>query len=63
MQTGNTSTMIFTVAEIIEHLSSLMTLYTGDVISLTIDGLGQQLKPSIKTPDSYSSAGEIFLAN
>ena len=44
IQTGNTSTMIFTVAEIIEHLSSLMTLYTGDVISLTIDDLGQQLQ-------------------
>ena len=33
MQTGNTSTMIFTVAEIIEHLFSLMTLYPGDVIT------------------------------
>ena len=69
MQRGNTSTMIFTVAEIIEHLSSLMTLHPGDVIttgtppgvamgmkpepiylkkgdvmSLTIDGLGQQLQ-------------------
>ena len=69
MQTGNTSTMIFSVAEIIEHLSSLMTLHPGDVIttgtppgvamgmkpepiflkkgdvmSLTIDGLGQQLQ-------------------
>ena len=32
MQTGNTSTMIFTVAQIIEHLSSLMTLHPGDVI-------------------------------
>ena len=69
MQTGSTSKMIFTVAEIIEHLFSLMTLYPGDVIttgtppgvamgmkpepiylkkggvmSLTIDGLGQQLQ-------------------
>jgi 2-keto-4-pentenoate hydratase/2-oxohepta-3-ene-1,7-dioic acid hydratase in catechol pathway len=33
MQTGSTSTMIFTVAEIIEHLFSLMTLYPGDVIT------------------------------
>ncbi len=32
-QTGNTKTMIFTVAEIIEHLSGLMTLHPGDVIS------------------------------
>ena len=38
-------------------------LKKGGVMSLTIDGLGQQLKPSIKTPDSYSSPGEIFLAN
>jgi 2-keto-4-pentenoate hydratase/2-oxohepta-3-ene-1,7-dioic acid hydratase in catechol pathway len=32
-QTGNTSTMIFSVAEIISHLSQLMTLHPGDVIS------------------------------
>ena len=32
-QTGNTKTMIFSVAEIIEHLSGLMTLHPGDVIS------------------------------
>jgi 2-keto-4-pentenoate hydratase/2-oxohepta-3-ene-1,7-dioic acid hydratase in catechol pathway len=32
-QTGNTRTMIFTVAQIIEHLSGLMTLHPGDVIS------------------------------
>ncbi len=32
-QTGNTKTMIFTVAQIIEHLSGLMTLHPGDVIS------------------------------
>ncbi len=32
-QTGNTKTMIFTVAQIISHLSHLMTLHPGDVIS------------------------------
>ena len=32
-QTGNTKTMIFTVAEIVSHLSHLMTLHPGDVIS------------------------------
>lgn len=32
-QTGNTRTMIFSVAEIISHLSQLMTLHPGDVIS------------------------------
>ena len=66
MQNGNTSNMIFTVRQIIAHLSQLMTLYPGDIISsgtpagvamgmpeprylrsgdvmeLSIDGLGQQ---------------------
>ncbi|MEM6888620.1 MAG: fumarylacetoacetate hydrolase family protein [Pseudomonadota bacterium] len=47
MQTGNTSTMIFTVAEIIEHLSSLMTLNPGDVISTgTPPGVGMGMKPA-----------------
>ena len=32
-QTGNTRTMIFTVAQVISHLSQLMTLHPGDVIS------------------------------
>ena len=46
MQTGNTSTMIFTVAEIIEHLSSLMSLHAGDVISTgTPPGVGMGIKP------------------
>ena len=46
MQTGNTETMIFTVAEIIEHLSSLMTLHPGDVISTgTPPGVGMGMKP------------------
>lgn len=46
MQTGNTATMIFTVAEIIEHLSSLMTLHPGDVITTgTPPGVGLGIKP------------------
>lgn len=46
MQTGNTSTMIFTVAEIIEHLSGLMTLHPGDVITTgTPPGVGMGIKP------------------
>lgn len=46
MQTGNTATMIFTVAEIIEHLSSLMTLHPGDVITTgTPPGVGLGMKP------------------
>jgi len=48
MQTGNTSTMIFSVAECIEHLSGLMTLYPGDVISTgTPPGVGAGMKPSV----------------
>ena len=47
MQTGNTSTMIFTVAEIIEHLSQLFTLHPGDVISTgTPPGVGMGIKPN-----------------
>ena len=46
MQTGNTSTMIFTVAEIISHLSQMMTLKPGDVISTgTPPGVGMGIKP------------------
>lgn len=46
MQTGNTATMIFSVAEIIEHLSQLFTLHPGDVISTgTPPGVGMGIKP------------------
>ena len=46
MQTGNTNTMIFTVAQIISHLSQLMTLHPGDVISTgTPPGVGMGIKP------------------
>ncbi|MBT6190361.1 MAG: fumarylacetoacetate hydrolase family protein [Tateyamaria sp.] len=48
MQTGNTSTMIFSVAECIEHLSGLMTLHPGDVISTgTPPGVGSGMKPPV----------------
>ena len=47
MQIGNTNTMIFTVAEIIEHLSGLMTLHPGDVIATgTPPGVGMGMKPN-----------------
>jgi len=46
MQSGNTATMIFTVAEIIEHLSQLFTLHPGDLISTgTPPGVGLAIKP------------------
>jgi len=57
MQTGNTSTMIFTVAEIIEHLSGLMTLHPGDVISTgTPPGVGMGIKPD----PVYLKVGDVM---
>ncbi|MEM7472703.1 MAG: fumarylacetoacetate hydrolase family protein [Pseudomonadota bacterium] len=46
MQTGNTATMIFNVRQIVSHLSQLMTLEPGDVISTgTPPGVGGGKKP------------------
>jgi 2-keto-4-pentenoate hydratase/2-oxohepta-3-ene-1,7-dioic acid hydratase in catechol pathway len=46
MQKGNTRTMIFGVAECVSHLSQLMTLNPGDVISTgTPPGVGMGMKP------------------
>lgn len=46
MQTGNTSTMIFSVAETISYLSRYMTLKPGDVIATgTPPGVGMGIKP------------------
>ena len=57
MQTGNTSTMIFTVAEIIEHLSTLFTLHPGDVITTgTPPGVGMGIKPD----PVYLKAGDVM---
>lgn len=57
MQTGNTSTMIFTVAEIISHLSQLMTLHPGDVIATgTPPGVGMGQKPE----PIYLKAGDVM---
>lgn len=45
-QTGNTSKMIFSVAEIISHLSEFITLHPGDIISTgTPPGVGMGMKP------------------
>jgi 2-keto-4-pentenoate hydratase/2-oxohepta-3-ene-1,7-dioic acid hydratase in catechol pathway len=47
MQTGNTRTMIFSVAQIIAHVSSYMTLLPGDIITTgTPPGVGLGMKPS-----------------
>lgn len=46
MQDGSSADMIFSVAEIIAHLSELMTLYPGDIIATgTPAGVGMGQKP------------------
>ncbi|KIT15246.1 fumarylacetoacetate hydrolase family protein [Jannaschia aquimarina] len=57
MQTGNTSTMIFTVAQCISHLSQMFTLHPGDVISTgTPPGVGMGMKPD----PVYLKAGDVM---
>lgn len=57
MQTGTTSTMIFTVAQIVSHLSQMMTLHPGDVISTgTPPGVGMGMKPQ----PVYLKAGDTM---
>ncbi len=46
MQNGNSSDMIFSVGQIIAHLSELMTLHPGDIIATgTPAGVGMGQKP------------------
>jgi 2-keto-4-pentenoate hydratase/2-oxohepta-3-ene-1,7-dioic acid hydratase in catechol pathway len=46
MQTGNTRTMIFSVAKIVAHVSNYMTLLPGDIITTgTPPGVGMGKKP------------------
>ncbi|KNG95635.1 fumarylacetoacetate hydrolase family protein [Pseudaestuariivita atlantica] len=55
MQTGSTATMIFTVAQIIAHLSELFTLYPGDVITTgTPPGVGDGMRPQ-----QYLKVGDV----
>ena len=57
MQTGNTSTMIFSVAQIISHLSQLMTLHPGDIITTgTPPGVGMGIKPD----PVYLKSGDVM---
>lgn len=56
-QTGNTRTMIFTVAQIVSHLSQLGSLHPGDVISTgTPPGVGMGMKPE----PVYLKAGDTM---
>lgn len=48
LQTGNTRTMVFSVAKIISYLSEFMTLLPGDVITTgTPPGVGMGMKPPL----------------
>ncbi len=56
MQTGNTSTMIFTVAQIIAHLSEVMRLEPGDMIATgTPPGVGMG-----RDPKRYLKPGDVM---
>jgi 2-keto-4-pentenoate hydratase/2-oxohepta-3-ene-1,7-dioic acid hydratase in catechol pathway len=47
MQTGNTRTMIFGVAQLVSYISRFMTLYPGDLITTgTPPGVGMGMKPA-----------------
>lgn len=54
-QTGNTSTMVFGVAELVRYLSQFMTLEPGDLISTgTPPGVGMGMKPP-----QFLKAGDV----
>ncbi|WP_242417263.1 fumarylacetoacetate hydrolase family protein [Sphingomonas panni] len=57
MQTGNTRTMIFDVAELISYVSEYITLYPGDLmITGTPPGVGEGKKPE----SVYLKAGDTM---
>ncbi|MBA2672725.1 fumarylacetoacetate hydrolase family protein [Ramlibacter sp.] len=56
MQTGNTKTMIFNVAQIVSYVSQFMTLLPGDVITTgTPPGVGLGMKPPM-----YLKKGDVI---
>ena len=58
MQTGNTSTMIFSVAQIVAHVSRFVTLHPGDLILTgTPPGVGVGQKPQ-----RFLKAGDVVTA-
>jgi len=55
-QTGNTKTMIFTIAELVADVSKYMTLLPGDVVTTgTPPGVGMGQKPPL-----YLRAGQTM---
>ena len=60
MQTGNTKTMIFGVAEIVSYVSQFMTLEPGDLITTGTPpgvGLGQKPEPFYLKPGDVMELG------
>jgi len=56
MQTGNTRTMIFSVANLVSYISRFMTLEPGDIITTgTPPGVGLGMKPPV-----YLKAGDVI---
>lgn len=56
MQTGNTKTMIFSVAKLVSYVSQFMTLEPGDVITTgTPPGVGLGMKPPL-----YLKKGDVM---
>ena len=63
-QTGNTRTMVFTVAELVSYISRFMTLEPGDVISTGTPpgvGLGQKPDPVYLKPGDRMRLGIAHL--
>jgi 2-keto-4-pentenoate hydratase/2-oxohepta-3-ene-1,7-dioic acid hydratase in catechol pathway len=61
MQTGNTKTMIFTVAKLVSYVSQFMTLMPGDVITTgTPPGVAMGMKKNGKPAPSYLKAGDTI---
>ncbi len=55
-QTGNTKTMIFSVAQVVADVSKYMTLLPGDVITTgTPPGVGMGMKPE----PQFLKAGDV----
>jgi 2,4-didehydro-3-deoxy-L-rhamnonate hydrolase len=56
MQTGNTKTMIFSIAHLVHYISQFMVLEAGDVVTTgTPPGVGLGMKPPV-----YLKAGDVM---
>ena len=61
MQTGNTKTMIFSVAKIVSYVSQFMTLMPGDIITTgTPPGVGMGVKKDGVAAPVYLKKGDVM---